>query len=107
MTLMLNRDEIKKLGLITDSDEQSFRAASYDLRIGTILAVRDGAPIHVTSCYVLPPQGMVEVISWETIKVPPDIAGYASVKTSLSRDGLLALNTGILDPGYEGPLSAT
>jgi hypothetical protein len=50
---------------------------------------------------------MVEVISIETIKVPDNIAGYASVKTGLSRQGLLALNTGILDPGYEGPLSAT
>ena len=50
---------------------------------------------------------MVEVISIETIKVPQNVAGYASVKTGLSRQGLLALNTGILDPGYEGPLSAT
>jgi deoxycytidine triphosphate deaminase len=105
--MMLNREKTKELGIIRDGDEPNFRSASYDLRIGTILAVRDGAPIHETGCYVLPPQGMVEVISWETIKVPPDIAGYASVKTSLSRDGLLALNTGILDPGFEGPLSAT
>jgi deoxycytidine triphosphate deaminase len=104
---MLNRDEIKDFAIITDGSDQCYRAASYDVRIGILLASRDGDSVRDTGCYVLQPQGMVEVISLEIIKVPRDIAGYASVKTDLSRQGLLALNTGILDPGYEGPVSAT
>jgi deoxycytidine triphosphate deaminase len=101
---MLSRDDIKKFAIIRDGNDQGYRAASYDVRIGTILASRDGDSVRETGCYVLQPQGMVEVISSETVKVPPNIAGYASVKTDLSRQGLLALNTGILDPGYEGPV---
>jgi deoxycytidine triphosphate deaminase len=106
---MLNRDEIKNLVIITDGSDQCYRAASYDIRIGKILAVSaDGRSEPCESdSYWVPAQGMVEVISIETVKVPQNIAGYASVKTGLSRQGLLALNTGILDPGYEGPLSAT
>jgi deoxycytidine triphosphate deaminase len=107
---MLNRDEIKRRGIIVSAIPANYdRAASYDLRIGKILAIKPegrSEPIE-TDSYWVPAQGMVEVISIETIKVPPDVAGYASVKTGLSRQGLLALNTGILDPGYEGPLSAT
>jgi hypothetical protein len=56
--------------------------------------------------YKVDPHGMVEVISLETIKVPEYVAGYASVMTRLSRGGFLALNTGIVDPSYEGPVSA-
>jgi deoxycytidine triphosphate deaminase len=106
---MLSRDDIKKLSIIKGGDDQSYRAASYDLRIGKILAVKPGIKSRVREAgsYWVPAQGMVEVISIETIKVPQNIAGYASVKTGMSRQGLLALNTGILDPGYEGPLSAT
>ena len=109
---MLNRDEIKRPGIIAENaaseGNQSWRAASYDVRVGTILAVEsDGrSRLSEANFCVVPPQGMVEVISLETIKVPENVAGYASVLTRLSRRGLLALNTGIIDPSYEGPVSA-
>jgi deoxycytidine triphosphate deaminase len=110
---MLNRDEIKAHGIIAegaadDEDEKSWRTASYDVRIGTIMAVEEdgGARLSEKEFHTIPAQGMVEVISLEKVKVPPNIAGYASVLTRLSRRGLLALNTGIVDPGYEGPVSA-
>jgi deoxycytidine triphosphate deaminase len=109
---MLNRDEIKRQGIIAENaasdGDQSWRAASYDVRVGRIIAVNsDGAlSVSETEPYTVPAQGMVEVISLEKILVPKDVAGYASVKTALSREGLLALNTGIIDPSYEGPVSA-
>jgi deoxycytidine triphosphate deaminase len=110
---MLNRDEIKTFGIIaegaaSDEDEKSWRATSYDVRVGTILAVESDGKSRLSEANfcIVPPQGMVEVISLETIKVPENVAGYASVLTRLSRRGLLALNTGIIDPSYEGPLSA-
>lgn len=105
---MLNRDEIKTLGIIADGTDQNFRAASYDVGVGRIMAVESQSPIRLSEgeFYSVPPQGMVEVTSLETIKMPKEIAGYASVKTDLSRRGLLALNTGIIDPSYQGPVSA-
>src|SRR6185437_4136614 len=57
--------------------------------------------------FYLPPQGMVKVVSRETIKVPQGVAGYALIKNGLSNVGLLAINIGIIDPGYEGPISST
>ncbi len=80
----------------------SFRAISYDLRVGTV--IKPGG--EVADHYVLPPQGIVEVVSEERLTLPPDVAGIAMVKTSLSNQGLLALNIGIIDPGYEGKIGS-
>lgn len=104
---MLNRDEIEKLGLIVDGVANS-RAASYDIRVGKIIAKdsNDNVAVKDGDFYTIPAQGMVEVISQERVKLPKDVAGYASIMTRLSRQGLLALNTGIIDPTYDGPLSA-
>ena len=107
MSLMLNRDEIASLGIIIGGAENQQRAASYDVRVGTDIAIQADGKVHVDEeFYKVEPHGMVEVISRETIKIPANVAGYASVMTRLAREGLLALNTGILDPGYQGPVSA-
>jgi hypothetical protein len=43
----------------------------------------------------------------EHFELPLEVTGYASVKTSTCFRGILALNTGIVDAGYRGPLSST
>jgi deoxycytidine triphosphate deaminase len=104
---LISRDEIQKLHLILEDEVPGgYRDASYDIRIGRVIAQ---VPVGVAELdsHVLKPQGIAEVISQEIVKLPPEILGYASIKTGLSRQGILALNTGIIDPGYEGPLSAT
>jgi deoxycytidine triphosphate deaminase len=100
--MLLNGDEIKKRHLIQNDSADSSRAASYDLRVGKIMT---GSGEEVTT-FVLEPQGMVLVISKERLKLPKTIAGYATVKTALCHDGVLATNIGILDPGYEGLASS-
>jgi deoxycytidine triphosphate deaminase len=107
---MLNKDEIKELGIIINGEDLgSYRAASYDLRIGRVIAIQseNSKLIEQNEFFLLPAQGMAEVVSLETVRVPDDVAGYASVMTRSARQGLLPLNTGIVDPGYEGRLSAT
>ena len=99
---MLTCDEIKRLNIIRDADANSYRAASYDLRIGTIIKP-DGVE---TNLYSLPAQGIVDVVSRERLVLPEDIAGIALVKTSLCNEGILPLGIGIVDPGYEGKLSS-
>jgi len=47
------------------------------------------------------------VVSAETINLPDDVMGYALVKNRLSDAGILAINIGLVDPRYEGPLSST
>jgi hypothetical protein len=57
--------------------------------------------------YVLPPQGTVEVVSIEEFTLPAEVAGYATVKTSLCNNSILAINIGIIDPLWKGPISST
>lgn len=57
--------------------------------------------------FILEPQGMVRVISAECIRMPNNVIGYALVKNALSNNCVLAINTGIVDPGYKGPISST
>jgi len=56
---MLSGDEIETLGLIENADTSCFRAASYDVRIGNVITP-DG---KVNDFYMLPPQGIAEVVS--------------------------------------------
>jgi dUTPase len=54
----------------------------------------------------LEPQGIAVVVSRETLKLPADVCGHALVKTSLCREGVLAMSIGIIDPNWEGPISS-
>ena len=45
-------------------------------------------------------------VSRERIVLPGDITGLAMVKTGLCNDGVLALNIGVIDPGWEGKVSS-
>ena len=101
--MLLNGDEIKRRGLVLDADPHMFKAASYNPRIGKILT-SDG---EIRDHYALPPLGTAEVISMEVFKLTKDVAGYATVKTSLCNDGVLAINIGLLDPLWTGPVSST
>lgn len=99
---MLTGEQILELGLLSNSTDDNFRGASYDLRAGKI--IKPGG--EVVTEYVVPPQGIVEIVSAEVIKLPADVCGFAAVKTSLSTQGLLALNIGLIDPLYDGPIAS-
>lgn len=107
--MLMNADEIRRNIGIDDRSDKNFRNASYDVRIGRII-LPDGKVIPAKSgesaSFRLPPQGLVEVVSKEKINLPPNIAGYAMVKTSLCNAGILPLNIGIIDPRYNGYLSS-
>tara|TARA_R110002050_G_scaffold281250_1_gene428556 strand:+ start:956 stop:1825 length:870 start_codon:yes stop_codon:yes gene_type:complete len=51
------------------------------------------------------PQETVYIISEEIIHVPPGYIAYVFLKNRFSQKGLLAFNTGIVDGGFEGPIS--
>ena len=40
------------------------------------------------------------------MKLPHEITGHALLKNELYRKGVLAINIGVIDPGFEGPLSS-
>jgi deoxycytidine triphosphate deaminase len=106
--MMLNSSEIVGLNLITSGyDGNCLRDAGYDLRIKTLMnKTAEGLVESFTDDIDLTPQGVAAVISEEVLKLPTYICAYASVKTSLCREGVLAINVGVVDPGWEGPLSS-
>ncbi len=99
---MLTVGQIREKRLIEGAVEASYRGISYDLRVGAV--IKPGG--DVADFYTVPPQGIVEVISEERVCLPADVTGFAMVKTSLSNQGLLALNIGIIDPGYRGKIGS-
>ncbi len=106
--MMLNRNEIVAEGLIaTGFDPKGLRDAGYDLRIETLIGKDEKEQIKLASqSYNLAPQGIAAVVSHEVLKLPANVCAYASVKTSLCREGVLAINIGVIDPGWEGPISS-
>ncbi|MCL4843787.1 MAG: hypothetical protein KJZ79_18195 [Bryobacteraceae bacterium] len=115
----LSRDEIKKLVPIENCIEDGFGCASYDLHARWVIKTPKPKGINEwknfllnrfelgENGFVLEPQGMVRVVSTELIRMPPGVIGYALVKNALSNRCILAINIGIIDPGYTGPISST
>ncbi len=99
---------IESSNLIADYETSCLQSCSYDLRIGTIF--RDGQVINETHSraeeqIIIEPGEIVSVLTLERLKLPKDIAGTAFAINSQSREGLMVLNPGHVDPGFEGPLS--
>jgi deoxycytidine triphosphate deaminase len=101
---LLCGEEIKSLKLVEGStDDNLYRASTYDLSIGDIIPAE---PASESSDYTLPPGGTVRVVSKELLKLPNDITGHALLKNELCRKGVLAINIGVIDPSFQGPLSS-
>lgn len=112
--MLLNNKQFLEKKIIDNVGSISLRAASYDLRVGKILAKpgKGGKAKTMTSVvaedeYEIPPQGMVEVVSMERLSMPANVLAYATVKTHLSDQCVLALGIGLIDPEYDSYLSST
>ena len=100
--MILNREEIQSLSIINSLNEERLGNASYDLTIDKIITM-DGRT--KTDHYKIKSQEMVWVICKERFTMPQNLIGIAHVKTELTREGILSMNTGIIDPGYSGNIS--
>ena len=129
---VLNRDEInrrlEKGGLLRnprrgEDGQFDIEADSYDLTAGKALWKEStrkgrkgrGGPVETLSylpeqprdkqpTLTVQPGQMVFVITHEDILMPIDLCGTVYSRNKLARDGILALNAGHVDPGYEGPI---
>jgi dUTPase len=101
--MLLNKNEILSLGLLEDFNEDHFNVVSYDMTAKDIVTLDN----KVLTNYLLPPQGMVVVVTKESFKLKDkNIVGFTTVKNALSRKGIMAVNIGLVDPGYDGPISS-
>ncbi len=99
--MLLNSEEIKARKIIKDEIDKNYTGVSYDLSVHRIINTL-GEDVET---FDLEPQGIVLVISRERVTLPKDIVGYALIKTRLCNRGILALNTGVIDPEYDGLIS--
>ena len=100
--MILNSEEIKNLKIIESFDEENFENASYNLSIDKIITM-DGK--EQKSGYKIKSQEILWAICKEKFNLPKDVIGLVHVKTTFTRDGIFAMNTGIIDPEYNGKIS--
>jgi deoxycytidine triphosphate deaminase len=100
--MTLNYQQVKDAALLKNIVEENFTNSTYNLRAGDIITM-DGKDVDE---YDIPPQGMVLVISSEEFDMQTDTVGYTTVKNALSIKGVMAINIGIVDAGYKGPISS-
>ncbi|MEB7501781.1 hypothetical protein NGC23_16510 [Leclercia pneumoniae] len=79
--------------------------SSVDLTIREILLKDKKGEVKSYERVVLKPQDSAYIISEEVLHVPEGFVAYVFLKNRLSQKGFLALNTGIIDSNYDGPIS--
>ncbi|PZD60672.1 dCTP deaminase/dUTPase family protein [Pantoea ananatis] len=109
--MQLNSLDAIRLGYVRDKHGKLLdpsiynKTSSVDITIGEVLfKTENGLPSN-RKVTTLKPQESLVIISEEIVHVPPDHVAYVFLKNTLSLRGLLALNTGIIDANYNGPIS--
>lgn len=128
---ILQRVKDGNLGFTPNLDQFQIQAHAIDLRLGftfllpkawritkrgreamMIDPLRDHGPeyfdvieLEQGQAFDLLPQEYVLVSTFETIRVPDDLMAVLYPRSSVNRKGLSVDLTGIIDSGYEGPLT--
>ena len=104
-----------------ENGELDVEAASYDLSIGTAVSkkhnrkpfqkkhetldINDTNKKKKQRSITLSPGQMVFVVSHEEVILPEYICATVYSRNSLAQKGILALNAGHIDPGFQGPIT--
>lgn len=98
---MLTKDDIIAKRIV-QQPQGGQRDSTYDATVGTIIS--DGKQMQGPS-YTLGPRGVVWVISKEDFKLPNEVTAIAALRTTWAHKGIFALNVGVVDPGWNGPVA--
>jgi dUTPase len=101
--MVLTASELTGKGIVHDGVAIGERPTTYDATVGSI--IRCGVEIKGKN-FTLRPRQIVWVVSAETFDMGDSTTGLATLKTQWTHQGVLALNVGIVDPGWNGPLAA-
>ena len=101
---------ILERNLIKFSDHGRLKNSTFDLTIGDIVPIgKDGIKLRRKpgglDSYILDPREMVWILSKEEFNLPSNVTGIATLRTTFTQQGMLALNVGIIDPHFQGPIS--
>lgn len=98
---MLTKSQIQTAGIVQHSHLNGERDSTYDATVGSI--IKRGKDMGAS--YILPPRGVVWVVSQEEFKMPDTVTALATVRTTWAHKGVFALNVGVVDPGWNGPIA--
>jgi dUTPase len=101
--MILTSAEIDALAIVANPDPAGKRRTSYDATVGEIIF--DGAMVDGQR-FRLPSRGIAWVVSRETFRLPDTVTGIATLRTTWTQEGILALTVGVIDPEWSGSLSA-
>ena len=108
--MLITGDKILTKKLITGGDPQQLKSAGYHLKIHSIIPNNQGSKGNSVSepvtAYKLRPSEMAIIVSQEIFAIPKGagITALVTLASSMTKQGLLALDHGIVDPSYEGPI---
>lgn len=107
---MIVGKDILTRNLVTGGSVSNLKNSTFDLTVGEIIpigkkAVRKRRENPDISAIFLEPREMVWVLSKEEFNIPSDVTGMATLRTTFTKQGILALNVGIIDPLFRGPIS--
>jgi deoxycytidine triphosphate deaminase len=107
---MIVGQKLLDLQLVTGATADNLKHGTLDLTIGSIVPIgkeveaKKRQIVEEGGCF-LEPREMVWVLSREEFNMPANVTGLATLKTAFTKDGILALNVGIIDPLFRGPIS--
>jgi deoxycytidine triphosphate deaminase len=111
---MIVGNAILARGLVTNVP-QNLKNSTYDLTVGEIIPIgKDAIQARIRArtrgeqaptTHFLEPREMVWVLSAEEFNMPNNVTGLATLRTAFTKQGILALNVGIIDPFFRGPIS--
>jgi dUTPase len=94
--------------LVTSGSPLGARHCAYEFTAAVLFkgASAEPRPIDPGNPIVIEPTELVWIKAREEIRMPANAVGLWVQTQTLSRQGLLLLNTTLIEPGYEGPLHA-
>src|ERR1700681_4318997 len=107
---MIVGQKLLDANLVQGGSVANLKHSTYDLTVGDIIPIGKKAILRRrknpnVSPYYLEPREMVWVLSKEEFEMPANVTGLATLRTTYTKDGILALNVGIIDPLFRGPIS--
>ena len=100
--VVLTSKQITDANIVPNGNINARRDTTYDTTIEEIIVC---GQVVDSASHVLKSRGVVWVVSKEEFNVPSNVTGLASLKTSWAHDGIFALNVGVIDPGWKGPVA--
>ena len=106
---MIVGQKILDAGLVTGGTAANLKHGTFDLTVGEIIPIGKAAfksrRMAAPQTYFLEPREMVWILSKEEFNMSSTVTGLATLKTAFTKVGILALNVGIIDSLFKGPIS--